>query len=150
MNLARLDEYTQRVLSEAGWYCGRRFDCGNWIELLKREGYQPHAYALEILAELGDIYICTKPAPPHCAATFNFNPYDSASGEYDRMGDFQNDSHDLLFPIGECFQNILYAGTSRRIYSGSWVGLQLVGESIEDFLNNMFSDDFVPVNIGRE
>ncbi len=147
MELAKLEEYTEKVLVESGWYAGRNFDCRNWVNLLEGEGYRSHGYALEILMELGDIYICKKAAPMHSAATFNFNPFDSASGEYDRISAFQRDSKDLLFPIGECFQDILYAGESGKIYGGSWAGLQLLGNSIEDFLNNMFSNDFVPIDI---
>ncbi len=150
MDLSKLNEYTKQILVKSGWSEEHSFDCTKWVNALTDEGYQIHAYALEILEELGDIYVYEKTTSGHNAATFNFNPFNSASGEFDRISEFQRNSGDGLFPIGECFEDILYAGESKKIYGGSWAGLHLLGNDIEEFLNNMFSVDFKPVDIGPE
>ena len=45
-----------------------------------------------------------------------------------------------LFPIGECFSWIVYVGASKKVYLGDWESLSIAGNSIEEFLNNAFTD----------
>lgn len=42
---------------------------------------------------------------------------------------------------------IMYAGKSKRIYLGDWAELLMAGETIEEFLNNMFTYPYEPINI---
>lgn len=48
-------------------------------------------------------------------AMFDFNPYNAASGEYDRIEAFQVAAGDKLFPIGSMCDAIVYVG-QKKIY----------------------------------
>ena len=60
-----------------------------------------------------------------------------ASGEFDRIAYYQSIAHEKMFPLGSLSQGIAYAGMSQKIYWGSVDQLYLVGNSIEDYLNNI-------------
>ena len=47
-----------------------------------------------------------------------FNPADAASGEYDRMEIFNAVSNEELFPIGECYDWVIYVSESKKY---TWV-----------------------------
>ena len=63
----------------------------------------------------------------------------AASGEFDRLEYYQSIAHDQLFPIGSIVDGIAYVGISKKFYWGSVDKLYLVGNSIERYLNNLFS-----------
>lgn len=72
----------------------------------------------------------------------HFNPADAASGEYDRMEIFNAVSNEELFPIGECYDWVIYVSESKKIYLGDWMSLSIAGNSIEEFFNNIFNLKF--------
>lgn len=147
MILNKINSYSVDILLKSGWYRERKFDASSWICILEEEGYQINAYAKEILEELGDIYVGQKCCEEYEAATFNFNPILSASGEFDRMELFENISKDKLFPIGQVQDYILYAGASKNIYIGDWEGLYIIGNTIEEFLTNIFLKGYEPIRV---
>ena len=66
---------------------------------MEQEGYRLNEYAKLILEELGDIYVREHGNEIYVSTTFDFNPYYSASGEYN-MIDWKN----LSWPVGiNCF-----------------------------------------------
>ena len=150
MNLNELSKHTQEVLRKNGWYAGREFDITFWVSELEEEGYQLNEYAEVILKELGDIYVREKSTEMYVSTTFDFNPYNSASGEYDRLEEFELASGDELFPIGALQDYIVYAGRSKRIYLGDWEGLYIVGDSVEEYLENVFKRGYEPTRIFLE
>lgn len=147
MNTSTLDIYVIKILRKNGWIENRKYDISSWIKCLTAEGYVIHDYAYSILEELGNIEVWERSDGKHSGATFHFNPYYAASGEYDRIEEFEKASGDKLFPIGELQQMIMYAGKSKRIYLGDWAELLMAGETIEEFLNNIFTYPYEPINI---
>lgn len=147
MYVKGLDEYVIKVLEKNGWKEGRIYDAEDWIDNLSAEGYQINEYSREILKELGNIYIRENASNAHNGATFDFNPFFAASGEFDRIEEFESASQDKLFPIGALQDYIIYAGESQNIYLGDWSDFYLAGKNIEDFLNNMFKKVFEPQKI---
>ena len=123
-----LDEYVLNVLKNSGWSDGRKQDITQWIQILTEEGYIVNEYAKSILYELG--------------VTMHFNPINAASGEYDRMEIFNQASNEELFPIGECYDWVIYVSDSKKVYLGDWMSLSIAGDTIEDFLNNIFNPQF--------
>lgn len=150
MNLNELSKHTQEVLRKNGWYAGREFDITFWVSELEEEGYQLNEYAEVILKELGDIYVREQSTEMYVSATFDFNPYNSASGENDRLEEFELASGDEMFPIGALQDYIVYAGRSKRIYLGDWEGLYIVGDSVEEYLENVFKRGYEPTRIFLE
>ena len=75
----------------------------------------------------------------HCCVQLRFNPVNAASGEYDRMEIFNAAAKEELFPIGECFSSTVYVSASKKVYLGDWTELLIAGNSIEDFLNKIFT-----------
>lgn len=144
MNLEKINPYTHEILKKNGWYENRKYDISFWLSELTEEGYKINSYAKSILEELGDISIREKSTENYVGATFDFNPFNAASGEYDRIGEFEIVSNDELFPIGAVQDYILYAGSTQKIYLGDWKGLYLIGNSIEDFFENIFKIGFEP------
>ena len=147
MNLDKMSEHTQEVLRKNGWYAGREYDITYWVSKLEEEGYRLNEYARTVLKELGDIYVREQSTKMYVSTTFDFNPYYSASGEYDRLEEFELASGDKLFPIGALQDYIVYAGESGKIYLGCWAGLSTAGDSIEEYLENVFRRGYEPVEI---
>lgn len=147
MYLKDLDEYVIKILQKNGWKEGRKYDAEDWIDKLSAEGYHINEYSRQILSELGNIYIRENASEIHNGATFDFNPFFAASGEFDRIEEFENACQDKLFPIGALQDYIVYAGESQKIYLGDWSVFYIAGKSIEDFLNNMFKKIYEPQEI---
>lgn len=71
----------------------------------------------------------------------------SGSGEYDRL-ELIEESKELMFPLGMVFgQWFLYVGRSHKIYMSDVKNLYLLGENIEEFLNNIILIGNKPVEI---
>lgn len=147
MNIDKLSEHTQEILKKNGWFAERKYDITFWVSQLEEEGYRLNEYAKAILEELGDIYVREKSTKIYVSATFDFNPFNSASGEYDRLTEFELASRDKLFPIGTLQDYIVYAGVSKKIYLGDWEGLYMIGNSIEEYLENIFKRGYEPIKI---
>ena len=137
-----LDEYVLNVLKKSGWCNGRKRDITSWIQVLSQEGYMVNDYAQSVLKELGDLQIRTSSDKNHFGVTLHFNPVNAASGEYDRMEIFNAAANEELFPIGECFDWIIFVGPSKKVYLGDWMSLAIAGDTIEDFLNNIFDRQY--------
>lgn len=147
MNMSEVSKHTQEVLKKNGWYEGREYDITFWVSELEEEGYRLNEYAKLVLKELGDLYIREQSTEMYVSATFDFNPYNSASGEYDRLEEFELASRDKMFPIGSLQDYIVYAGESKKIYLGDWEGLYMVGDSVEEYLENIFKRGYEPIKI---
>lgn len=147
MDMSKISVHTQKILRMNGWYEGREYDITFWISELEEEGYVINEYASLILKELGNIYVREPGNEMYVSATFDFNPYNSASGEYDRLEEFEHASRDKMFPIGALQDYIVYAGESKNIYLGDWQSLYLAGGSVEEYLENIFKREYEPVEI---
>ena len=147
MNMGEVSKHIQEVLKKNGWYEDREYDITFWVSELEKEGYRLNEYAELVLKELGDIYVREQSHEAYVSATFDFNPYNSASGEYDRLEEFELASRDKIFPIGALQDYIVYAGESKKIYLGDWEGLYIVGDSVEEYLENIFKRGYEPVKI---
>ena len=142
MNIEELDEYILNVLRKSGWNSDRQQEIQSWINILSEEEYQVNDYAQLILKELGDLEIRVSSNKNYMGVTLHFNPVNAASGEYDRMEIFNKVSNDELFPIGECYDWVIYVGSDKKVYLGDWQSLSIAGNSIEEFLNNIFNRNF--------
>lgn len=142
MNNEFLDEYVLKILKKSGWSDDRKQDITSWVEILSEEGYIINDYAESVLKELGGLQIRTSSNENHLGVTLHFNPVNAASGEYDRMEIFNAASNEELFPIGECYDWVIYVSESKKIYLGDWMSLSIAGDSIEEFFNNIFNPKF--------
>lgn len=142
MNSEFLDEYVLKVLKKSGWSDDRKQDITSCVEILSEEGYIINDYAESVLKELGGLQIRTSGNENHLGVTLHFNPVVAASGEYDRMEIFNAASNEELFPIGECYDWVIYVSGSKKIYLGDWMSLSIAGNSIEEFFNNIFNPKF--------
>lgn len=147
MEIEKIDKYIIDILKKQGWEKNRQYDVEFWISELEGEGYRINDYAYCILRELGNIEIRQESTQKYNAVTLDFNPFYSASGEFDRIKEFERACGDDLFPIGALQDYIVYAGKTKKIYLGDWSGLYLVGNSIEEYLNNMFKKEYEPIKI---
>ena len=147
MNLSEVSEHTQKVLKKNGWYEGREYDITDWVSDLEEEGYELNEYAKSILIELGNISVWERHTEMYNGATFDFDALFAGTGQYDRLEEFEQASGDKLFPIGSVQEYIVYAGESKRIYIGDWASLSLIGNSIEEYLENVFKIKYEPTEI---
>lgn len=137
-----LDKYVIHILKENGWSEHRKQDIQSWIKALSEEGYIVNDYAQAILQELGNLQIRTSGDKNHLGVALYFNPVHAASGEYDRMEIFNEVSNEELFPIGECYDWVIYVSNSKKVYFGDWKSLSIAGNTVEEFLNNIFDIQF--------
>lgn len=147
MNISFLETYVFELLKHCGWYDGRKFDISFWINELTKEGYECFKYAEDILQELGDIKVNVGNNKGYKGAMFDFNPYNAASGEYDRIEAFQVAAGDKLFPIGSMCDAIVYVGQKKNIYFGDWSTFFWHGKNLEDYLNRLFREDSKPIQL---
>jgi len=147
MNISFLETYVFELLKHCGWYDGRKFDISFWINELTKEGYECFKYAEDILQELGDIKVNVGNNKGYKGAMFDFNPYNAASGEYDRIEAFQVAAGDKLFPIGSMCDAIVYVGQKKNIYFGDWSTFFWHGKNLEDYLNRLFREDSKPIKL---
>lgn len=147
LDISKIDPYVLTILKDCGWSLEREYDISSCLELLSQEGYACFDYAEKILRNLGGIAINVVGDKSHMSATFDFNPLDAASGEFDRLYDFQVAANEELYPIGNMVQAIVYVGKSKKIYWGDWRNFYWSGDSIEDYLNNIFDLNFKPKEI---
>lgn len=140
IDVSLLDKRALEFLGKYGWYSGRKVDISTWIEQLTSEGYKCFPYAEDILEEFGDLDI--RPERVKIGESypedFDFKALDAGSGEFDRMEIFEPIAGETLFPLGMVYaQWFLYAGLSKKIYMGSMKKFYLLGNNIEEFLNNI-------------
>lgn len=147
MNSLLIDKYVIELFEKNGWYKGRMFDISFWINELSKEGYICFDYAIEILEELGGIEVNVGNCNGYEGAIFDFNPYNAASGEYDRIERFEILAGEKLYPIGSMGQAIAYVGDKQNIYFGDWKTFYWHGKSVEDYLNRLFKMDCKPIQI---
>lgn len=147
-----LDDFTIKRLKKAGWKSGRKVNIAYWREQLAIEGYRIFPYAEEVLEELAWLKISSSIERPdyRYGISFDFDFVASGSGEADRLELYEPIVNDRIYPLGEVVQHFLHIGESKRIYVTSYADVYLVGNNIEECLNNLilggyelikFSDD---------
>lgn len=135
LNSSLLDKGVLEHLKVSGWTSSREFDASVWIKQLTKEGYMSFQYATAVLKAYGGLRL--KQSRGTFPADIDFNAFNSGSGEADRLEIFEPIAGEHLFPIGMIHQLFLYVGPSKRIYMGDYDRLYVLGNSIEDFLNNI-------------
>jgi len=139
LDIEKLDPFVFNVLKKSGWYKGRKYDISNYLTILSKDGYVCFEYAEDILESLGGIHISHQGDEEHRGATFDFDPASVALGYFKLTSEFEGAVQEELYPIGEMVQAIAYVGKSKNVYWGDWRGLNWIGNSIENYLNNMFN-----------
>ena len=140
MDTSKLDKKVIKTLITHGWEKGRRFPADDWIKSLVSEGYVINDPAKNILYELGNLNLKYHEnnfkESGHYELEIIFNPVLYA--EIDRLNDCCAFGKEMMFPIGGMYDYTLYTGESGKIYAADWKSIAETGNSIEDFLNNMF------------
>lgn len=152
MNIPLLDNITIEILKQFGWREERKVDVSSWIEQLTAEGFECFPYAVEVLEELGGLEINPKQSDfgKSTSGDIDFHALDAGSGEFDRLEIFEPIAKEKLFPLGMVFaQWFLYVGFSKKVYMGNYVELYMLGENIEECLNNIFLGDKEPVALHK-
>jgi len=137
LDITKLDPYVLKILQGQGWYPSRTYDISRWLDLLSQEGYVCFDYAEQVLGNLGGIYVNDAGNKEHMSAQFSFDPL-YVSGEFDRLSDFQKHADEELYPIGQMVQAFAYVGKSKNFYWGYSGGFYWAGDSVEDYMNNLF------------
>lgn len=133
-----MDPFVLDVLKDHGWYEERKYDVSNWIDILSSEGYVIFEYAESILKSLGGIYVNFDGGIERSSPQFNFDPLCVTGRNFNMFVNFEAVAKEKLYPIGEMVQAFAYVGKSRKIYWGDWRDFNWIGDSIEDYLNNLF------------
>lgn len=150
INIEKLEKKVLEKLETSGWNKNRCVNIDKQMEILKKEGYVPFDYANEIIKSFDGIYI--SPEREYGVKSYigdvEFDVLGSGSGEYDRLELIEEESKEPMFPLGMVFgQWFLYVGRSHKIYMSDVNKLYLLGENIEEFLNNIISIGNKPVEI---
>lgn len=143
MHKEKLNKAILKILISAGWYPNRKHNIELWVSELKKEGYVLNEYADVILKELGGICITCNGNNQYMGVRLDFNPFNAASGEYDRIEEYKHAIDDKIFPVAEFYDYVVYAGESQKIYLVDWTGIYAGGDGIEDFLDNIIDKSFV-------
>lgn len=145
-----LQKDTIKELKKAGWRDRRKLDVSKWIKQLVSEGFNYFPYAGEVLEKFGKLTFRPKKRKDagRYRGEFIIDAMYGGSGEADRMEIFEPIAQEKLFPLGMVYdQFFLYVGESKKIYMGATTELYLLGDGIEDFLNNIVLGHFKPEKI---
>lgn len=137
LDISKIDLFVVKVLREHGWYEERNHDMHDLLKVLSCEGYVIFDYAETILKSLGGISINFDGGRDHMSPQFDFDPL-FAVGEIELLEKLERIAQEDLYPIGNMVQAFAYVGRSKNIYFGDWIEFYWVGDSIEDYLNNLF------------
>src|SRR5580704_5175703 len=117
---------TVEILRNAGWTPTRRVNALPWIDISAREGFNPHFLASELLSNLRGLVI----QPPRAERIY-FDPI-IASGEFDRVREWQNLCKANLFLLGEVLSNfILLIDEFEKVCVGFDDGLFHMGDTFD-------------------
>lgn len=121
-----------------GWNEFRHVDIRNWISTLENEGFKSNIFALRILKSFGNLIIKTcdyDKLTSHYVV--NFNPI-TASGEFDRLENWENAAQTSLFPLGEITNELLMVDETGSLYVATWdLDLYQIGFNFSDSLKNI-------------
>jgi hypothetical protein len=128
----------EQVLRRCGWSPERRVPVRRWTEVLIQEGFVPIDRALLILESFGGLTI-TPPIPLDktlfLPQPFTFDPILAATGEYDRVADWQERFNVRVFPLAAIGQGgmILFADDGRII--DAWAdNFNVLGQDLQEAL----------------
>jgi hypothetical protein len=130
-------EEVAELLGACGWTPHRSVDVTQYTQRLLNEGFRFNSVSEEILRNLGGLRIVPVPDASNLffPSEIFFDPYYAASGELDRVRNWQEKFDLELSPIGEYDPTyLLLCGTNGKIYSGRERRFQLLGDSIEEAL----------------
>ena len=133
--------YFNKYLVEFVILSDERENIGDWINVLSDEGYIYNDYAEGFLSIFGGLKVRGRGVSSHSDIEIYFNPVYYASGEYDRMSIYNNAADDILFPVGGICDYTVFIGEKGKYYIADWKNLYECAESIDSFLENIFSDD---------
>lgn len=150
INIEKLEKKVIETLELVGWNKSRCINIDNQIKILEEEGYMSFEYANQIIKSFDGIYI--SPERGYGVKSYigdvEFDVLGSGSGEYDRLELIEELAKESIFPLGMVFgQWFLYVGKSNKIYMSDGNKLYLLGENIEEFLNNIIVTGNKPVEI---
>lgn len=146
-----LSDVTKNCLTAAGWTPSRKIAPCPWIRLLKGEGFRCFDQAEQIIVNMGGLVL--RPEERNDRAflpqPIRFDPLYIASGEYDRMAEFERLAGEGLFPLACAFDHMmLLIGSSGRVHLGHMGELYLAGQSFEEALNNLVEGLQTPMREG--
>jgi hypothetical protein len=153
LDISLLDKRVIGFLEKYSWQKGRKVDVSKWIDQLTKEGYICFPYAVEILEELGGIDVRPERVKigESFPGDFDFHAFNAGSGELDIMEFYKPIAGENLFPLGMVYgQWFLYVGLSKKIYMGGGDKFYLLGENIEEFLNNIIMGTKKPIALHKE
>jgi hypothetical protein len=151
MRTGLLSDVTLSCLAAAGWNPSRKVDPRPWIRLLEAEGFCCFDQAEQILASVGGLVL----RPPERSdraflpQPIRFDPMYIASGEFDRMAEFERLAEEPLFPLACAFDHMMMLiGVSGCTHLGHMGELYLAGQSFEEALNNLVEGLQKPIREG--
>jgi hypothetical protein len=132
----------RHLASAAGWNPSRHVDTARWAAQLTGEGFSPVPLALELLTSLGGLIVKLPPAGlnPY-GSELLFDPVRAASGEFDRVADWQDELAIKLFPLADEVKNgiVVWVGSDGKFYFGRECGLYLLGDSFTEAMDQLAS-----------
>jgi hypothetical protein len=131
---------TEVVLRSAGWTPDRRIEASPWIEQLRSEGFQPNDVALTVLMNVGGLRLTPTVVndQTHCVDTVFFDPIVAATGEHDRISQWESEYHLNLFPVAEVQGGLILCCSPDSVFTlGIVRPLQSLGRSVSEMLNQL-------------
>lgn len=139
VNISLVDSRIVVNMKKNSWMPDRKVNIIQCIDELVKEGYKKFPYAVKLIEELDGITIeaIKGESGKFISGEIDFNFFDAGSGEADRLEIFEPIVKEMIFPLGVVFdQYFMYVGVSEKIYMGSYENIYLLGNNIEEALNN--------------
>lgn len=132
-------EIFSEVFSEYEIISDTHTDVSLWIDSLTKEGFVINEKAREILHSYGGMRIRGTNEYITSPLELVFDPCFFASGDSDRLNDYNRAADDSLFPVGGMLYFTFFVGKSGTFYLASWKELYACGESFKQFLKFILS-----------
>lgn len=150
IELSLLEKRTIKTLEKFRWYKGRNIDVTDGIEQLTTEGYICFPYARSILEEFAYLRVGLEyeEGRNDNSSSFDFDFLDAGMGDFEALEFYETVVGEKIYPIGNTYEFYnIYVGESKKMYMIDMEDVYLIGNSIEELLNNLVIGSFKPIKI---
>ncbi|MEK5236167.1 SUKH-3 domain-containing protein [Paenibacillus sp. FSL L8-0470] len=136
----KISEITEQILSDAGWYPGRKVDIQEVVDFLESKGYKVFPCVLDVLYEFSKLR-CSFTRPNGDEDSFYVNPEEAYGDYYDKedFNEIEMRVKESLIAIGQARNDnmMMFMSESGKVYGESGYYLVKFGDNIHEALDNL-------------
>ena len=138
--MGKISELTMQILSDAGWYPGRKVDIEELVDFLELKGYKVFPCVIDVLYEFGGLK-CSFTRPNGDEDFFYVNPEEAYGDYYDKedFNEIEMRVKESLIAIGQARSDnmMMFMSESGKVYGETGYYLVKFGDNIYEALDTL-------------